>query len=99
MVRRQSIVLNWLHKSKASLFVYWRLMLRGVVAITDIDPSIVAPKAVVVAAVVLMVHTNLRHHRIVHPLDECSAPMSLYATTVASRLIDVRIVDNVGVPG
>jgi hypothetical protein len=74
-------------------------MLRGVVAITDIDPSIVAPKAVVVAAVVLMVHTNLRHHRIVHPLDECSAPMSLYATTVASRLIDVRIVDNVGVPG
>jgi hypothetical protein len=84
MVRRQSIVLNWLHKSKASMFVYWRLMLRRVVTITDIDPSIVAPKSVVVAAVMLVVHADLRHHGIVHPLDECSAPMSLYATAIAS---------------
>jgi hypothetical protein len=67
------------------MFVYWRLMLRRVVTVTDINPSIVAPKPVVVV-VMLVVHANLRHHGIVHPLDECSVPISVYATAIASRL-------------
>jgi len=71
------MVLNRLHKSKPSMLIYWRLMLRRIVIIVDIDPAIVAPKPIVVAAVMLMVHANLRHHRIVHPLDECSALMSM----------------------
>jgi hypothetical protein len=60
-------------------------MLRRVVTVTDINPSIVAPKPVVVV-VMLVVHANLRHHGIVHPLDECSVPISVYATAIASRL-------------
>jgi hypothetical protein len=98
MFRRQPIVLNWLHKPKTSMFVYWRLVLRRVVTVTDIDPSVVAPKPVVVV-VMLVVHANLRHHGLVHPLDECSAPISVYATAIASRLIVCAYSEQDNVPG
>jgi hypothetical protein len=91
-------MLNWLHKSKASMFVYRRLMLRRIVTIADIHPSIAAPEAVVVV-VMLMVHANLRHHGIVHPLDECPGPKSVYATAIASRLIVCAYRGQDSVPG
>lgn len=74
MLRRQAM-LNWLHESKSSMFVYWRLMLRRTIGIVEVDPSLVAPKAIVMAAVMLVVHANLRHHRLVHALEESSGLM------------------------
>jgi hypothetical protein len=63
-----------LYKAKSSMFVHGRLILRSGVTTVDIDPSITAPKAILVWRVVLVVHADLGHCGIVHSLEESSAP-------------------------
>jgi hypothetical protein len=83
-------MLNGLYETKSSMLVDWRLVLRRVVTVIDVDPSIVASKGILellMAIVVLMVHADLSHYGIVHSLDECSVPVFLCDSNCDGRLL------------
>jgi hypothetical protein len=63
-------VIHRLDKAQTSMLVHRRLILRRSVTVADIIPALMAAaKTVLVAVVVLVVHIDLSHHGIVHPLE------------------------------
>ena len=90
--------MHWLHKPKASVFIYWRLMLRRAVAIADVAPFVAHPKAILVSIVVI-IHSDLGHDGILHLLEECSTP-EVYATAIEGRTkVAPSVSGELGVPG
>ena len=94
-------MLKWLDKANGShissvVLIYRRMSGRRAVVVVYISPTLVATKVLIFLVsimVFLVVHSNLRHHRIVHSLGECTDPEVLCNGDGKSRLRPVQSLD------
>lgn len=69
LIRRQPVI-HGLDKPESSLFEQRRLILRRRISVREVCPPIRRAESVIWAIVMLMVHADLGHHRIMHLPDD-----------------------------